>query len=176
MNQLKEVKINSEVVFSGNLLTVCRDSVRLPNQAQATREYVVHPGASAVVPIRDDGKIIMVRQYRYPLGKEVLEIPAGKLDSGETPQQCVIRELAEETGYQAAEITHLSSIYTTPGFTNEVIHLYVARQLTATKQHLDEDEFLAVEAYTPAELKALLQSGELADAKTVLALFQAGVL
>lgn len=173
---LKEECLTSKEVFSGKLLNVFLDTVLLPNGKQATREFIKHPGAVAVVPVCDDGKILLVRQFRYPTNKVLLEIPAGKLDMGEHPDECVVRELEEETGYLSKNIIKLTSIYTTPGFTDEVIHLYLARQLTKTSQNLDEDEFLNVEAYTPEEIKKMIGNGEINDAKSMLALLLSGIL
>ncbi|WP_378955553.1 NUDIX hydrolase [Pelosinus sp. sgz500959] len=175
MNHLIEKKLASEKVFEGNLLTVYCDKIQLPNGKEASREFIRHPGAIAVVPITNDGKIVLVRQYRYPTGKIMLEIPAGKLDKGELPDDCVLRELEEETGYVAQRIRKLSSIYTTPGFTDEVIHLYLADQLTLAKQCPDEDEFLDVEVYTKEEIKDMIAKGIINDGKSMLALLLAGI-
>jgi len=175
MNSLKEKELNSKLVFDGNLLKVYSNTVELPNGKEAGREYIKHPGAVAIVPITQDGKIILVRQYRYPTGKALLEIPAGKLDKGEKPVNCALRELEEETGYVAKTIQFLSSIYTTPGFTDEIIHLYVAEGLTFVKQNLDEDEFLNVEIYTKQEVKKMILDGRINDGKSMLALLLAGV-
>ncbi len=175
MSHLTEKFLKSEEVFTGNLLTVYCDQVELPNGKEASREFIRHPGAIAVVPVTNDGKIVLVRQYRYPVGKNMLEVPAGKLDKGEQPDQCVLRELEEETGYVAKNIRKLSSIYTTPGFTDEVIHLYIAEELTLAKQCPDEDEFLDVEIYTKEEIRAMIEDGTINDAKSMLALLLAGI-
>ena len=175
MNHLIEKFLDSKVVYDGNLLTVYCDKVQLPNGKEASREFIRHPGAVAVVPITPEGNIVLVRQYRYPVGKTMLEVPAGKLDKGEHPDECALRELEEETGYVAHSIKKLSSIYTTPGFTDEVIHLYVADQLTLSKQCPDEDEFLDVEIYTKEQVRAMIDDGTLNDAKSMLALLLAGI-
>ncbi|HEY3423695.1 MAG TPA: NUDIX hydrolase [Negativicutes bacterium] len=175
MDHLIEKFISSKVAFSGRILKVNTDTVQLPNGKEATREVVLHPGAIAVVPILDDGSIVLVRQYRYPVGVTLLEIPAGKLDAGENPDDCVLRELKEETGYIPGKIHKLASIFTTPGFTNEVIHLYVAEDLKLATQCLDEDEFIAVENYTREQVKAMLADGIINDAKTMLGLLLAGL-
>lgn len=174
MDHLTEKFIQSEVVFSGSLLTVYRDTVELPNGKTATRELIQHPGAVAVVPVRNDGKILLVRQYRYPVGRLTLEIPAGKLEQGEVPEDCAKRELEEETGYQAGKFRRLSSVLTTPGFTNELIHLYVAEDLVLTGQNPDEDEFIDVEAFSKEEIKTMIENGTLCDAKSLLGLLLAG--
>jgi len=175
MNSLTEKELSSKLVFDGNLLKVYSDKVELPNGKEGEREYIKHPGAVAVVPITESGKIILVRQYRYAAGKALLEIPAGKLDKGEKPEECALRELEEETGYVAKTLQKLSSIYTTPGFTNEIIHLYIAENLTFAKQKLDEDEFLNVEIYTKEEVKKMIMDGRINDSKSMLALLLAGV-
>ncbi|GBG55016.1 ADP-ribose pyrophosphatase [Sporomusaceae bacterium FL31] len=175
MNDLIEKFIKSEVVFEGNLLTVRRDTVELPNGKHATRELIQHPGAVAVVPIRNDGKILLVRQFRYPVDQLTLEIPAGKLDLGEEPDACAKRELEEETGYKAKKLRLLSSILTTPGFTNEVIHLYVAEDLVLAEQCPDEDEFIDVEVFTKEEIRKMIENGTICDAKSLLGLLLAGL-
>lgn len=175
MNDLVEKFIKSEVAFEGNLLTVRRDTVELPNGKHATRELIQHPGAVAVVPIRNDGKILLVRQFRYPVDQLTLEIPAGKLDPGEEPEACAKRELEEETGYKAKKLRLLSSILTTPGFTNEVIHLYLAEDLVLAEQCPDEDEFIDVEVFTKEEIKKMVENGTICDAKSLLGLLLAGL-
>lgn len=175
MSNLTEKFLDSKVVFNGNLLTVYCDKVELPNGKKAGREFIRHPGAVAVVPVTQEGNIVLVRQYRYPVGKTMLEVPAGKLDKGEHPDDCALRELEEETGYVAHNLRKLSSIYTTPGFTDEVIHLYLADQLTLAKQRPDEDEFLDVEVYTKEQIKDMIADGTIDDAKSMLALLLAGI-
>jgi len=175
MDDLKEKFRESKTVFAGKILTIRCDTVELPNGKEASRELVVHPGAVAVVPVRNDGKIILVRQYRYPIDKITLEIPAGKLDQGEEPDDCVRRELEEETGYKANTIRKLASVYTTPGFTNEIIHLYIAEDLIMTEQCPDEDEFLNAEAYTRSDIKKMIADGTINDAKSMLGLLLAGL-
>ena len=175
MSNLTEKFLESNVVYEGNLLTVYCDKVELPNGKEAGREFIRHPGAVAVVPVTPEGNIVLVRQYRYPVGKVMLEVPAGKLDKGEHPDDCARRELEEETGYVAHRIKRLSSIYTTPGFTDEVIHLYIAEQLTLAKQRPDEDEFLEVEVYTKEQIRVMINDGTINDAKSMLALLLAGI-
>jgi len=175
MSNLTEKFLDSKIVYDGNLLTVYCDKVELPNGKEAGREFIRHPGAVAVVPVTPEGNIVLVRQYRYPVGKVMLEVPAGKLDKGEHPDECAKRELEEETGYVAQTIKKLNSIYTTPGFTDEVIHLYIADNLTLAKQRPDEDEFLDVEVYTKEQIRIMLNDGTINDAKSMLALLLAGV-
>lgn len=167
---LIEEKVSSEDVFDGNLLHVKKDTVRLPNGNIAYREWIKHPGASAVVPVTPEGRLIFVRQYRYPIQQVTLEIPAGKLDAeGEDTLDCAKRELSEETGYQAEKYTFLTKLATTVGFSNEFIYIYAAEGLTAGRQHPDEDEFINVCTLTMDEAMAKIRSGEICDAKSVTA-------
>lgn len=167
---LDETFISSKVAFAGRLLKVNIDTVTLPNGRETTRELIHHPGAVAVVPILDDGSMVFVKQYRYPLGTVLYEIPAGKLDPDEDPDVCARRELSEETGYSAREWQKLTSIVTTPGFTDEVIHLYAAHGLEKHVQHTDEDEFIDVVALTPQQVKQMVLEGTIYDSKTLSAL------
>ncbi len=167
---LDETFISSKVAFAGRLLKVNIDTVTLPNGRETTRELIHHPGAVAVVPILDDGSMVFVKQYRYPLGTVLYEIPAGKLDPDEDPDVCARRELSEETGYSAREWQKLTSIVTTPGFTDEVIHLYAAHGLEKHAQHTDEDEFIDVVALTPQQVKQMVLEGTIYDSKTLSAL------
>lgn len=178
--QLDEIYVDgsNEEIFSGRLLKVQRDHVTLPNGNDTTREYIRHPGAVAIVPLLADGRVVLVKQCRYPLRTLLWEIPAGKLDHGEAedPDECARRELSEETGYEAQSWQRLLSIATTPGFSDEIIHLYKAWNLQKFVQHTDEDEFIGVQAFTPQQLRAMVAAGELYDAKTLCALYAAGVL
>lgn len=173
LKNLREEKVRQETIFQGRLLQVNRDSVRLPNGVEATREVVIHPGAVAIVAL-DGEELLLVKQYRYPIDQETLEIPAGKLEPGEAPESCAQRELREETGYQG-KLTYLGPFYSTPGFSNEVIHLYSAQDLVWAPLSADEDEFLGVERIPWAEAVRKAQQGEFQDAKTALGiLIQAG--
>ncbi|NLP41147.1 MAG: NUDIX hydrolase [Veillonellaceae bacterium] len=174
MEHLTEKFISAEKIYDGKILKVHRDTVMLPNNREATREVVDHPGAVAVVPILDDGRIVLVKQFRYPIGKVTLEIPAGKLDNNEDPEECVARELREETGYVAKQMIKLTSIYTAPGFTNEIIHLYIARDLVKKEVCPDEDEFVDVEIYTPSDINTMINNSTITDAKTLIGLLLAG--
>jgi NTP pyrophosphohydrolases including oxidative damage repair enzymes len=174
MQKLTEQQIASKTVFAGKILTISLDTVTLPNGKEATREVVRHPGAVAVVPVTAAGEVVLVRQYRYPVALELLEVPAGKLDKGEQPEACARRELEEETGYRAGTIEHLGTFYTTPGFSDEIMHLYLARDLTQTAQNLDGDEFINIEYYSADKIKALLAAKRIVDAKTLVGLKLAG--
>ena len=168
---LIEKKISSEAIFDGVLLHVKRDTVKLPNGKEATREWIKHPGASSVIPLLPDGRIILVRQYRYPIDAVTLEVPAGKLDApDEDPLVCAERELSEETGYTAEHITKLTTIATTVGCSNEKIHLYAAEGLTPGKQHTDEDEFINVVKVPLEEAVAMATDGRIVDAKSVISI------
>lgn len=167
---LRESPLDTEQVFAGRLLDVRRDHVRLPNGDTATREYIVHPGAVMIVPMLDDGRLVVERQFRYPLARVMLEFPAGKLETGEPVLQCAIRELAEETGYRAAEWARAGVLHNAIAYSNEGIEVWFARGLTPGAQLLDDGEFLDVETATFDELLAAAQRGDLTDAKTLIGL------
>lgn len=165
---LIETKISSEDVYDGVLLHVKKDTVKLPNGKEATREWIRHPGAASVIPLLPDGRIVLVRQYRYPVQKVTLEVPAGKLDSpDEDPLDCAVRELKEETGYTAGKIEKLTMIATTVGFSNEKIYLYAAQDLSAGEQCPDEDEFINTVKVPLAEAVRMVEEGKIYDAKSV---------
>lgn len=173
IENLREECLHEETVFEGRMIRLNRDIVRLPNGVETTREVVRHPGAVALVALAGD-ELLLVRQYRYPIDQETLEIPAGKIDPGETPEVCANRELREETGYQGT-LTHLGTFYSTPGFTDEIMHLYCARDLIWAPLTADEDEFLRVVRIPWGEALRKAQNGEFNDAKTILGiLMQAG--
>jgi len=167
---LVEKKISSENVFDGVLLHVRKDEVELPNGHKSTREWIKHPGASSVIPLLPDNQIILVKQYRYPMGCVTLEVPAGKLDGDEDPIICAERELSEETGYTAEKIWKLTTIATTVGFSNEVIHLYAATNLTAGKQHPDEDEFINTVKIPLTAAVQMVESGKIIDCKSIISI------
>jgi ADP-ribose pyrophosphatase len=167
---LREHCVESAAVYSGSFLKVKRDVVRMPDGARATREYIVHPGAVMIVPLLDDGRLLMERQFRYPMGRAMLEFPAGKLDAGEKPLVCAQRELLEETGYSAAEWAYAGVLHNAIAYSDEGIEIFFARGLKAGKQSLDEGEFLDIVTHTVAELDALAASGAMTDAKTLIGL------
>ena len=168
---LVEKKISSENVFDGVLLHVRKDEVELPNGHKAVREWIQHPGASSIIPLLPDNQIILVKQFRYPVGQVTLEVPAGKLDKvDEDPIVCAERELSEETGYTAGKIWKLTTIATTVGFTNEVIHLYAAKDLTPGKQHPDDDEFINTVKVPLTAALQLVESGKIIDAKSIISI------
>ncbi|MGG0716614.1 NUDIX hydrolase [Robertmurraya massiliosenegalensis] len=172
MKSLEEKTIKSEPIFSGRIIRVQVDEVELPNGKTSTREIVKHPGAVAVLPITDDGKIVMVEQYRKPMDKVLVEVPAGKLEKGEEPAYTAERELEEETGYECQSLEWLISFYTSPGFADEVVHVYVAKGLTKKENaaSLDEDEFVNVLEVTLEEAIELVKEQRVYDAKTAYAI------
>ncbi|MFO1315939.1 MAG: NUDIX hydrolase [Burkholderiales bacterium] len=170
-SHLVETGLASEVVFSGKLLEVRRDRIRLPDGNDATREFVVHPGAVLVVPVLDDGRLVLERQFRYPVRRVMLEFPAGKIDAGETPLATAQRELVEEAGYTAQKWKKLGTIHPEIGYSTEFIDVYEATGLAHVGQKLDHGEFLDVIAMSEDELLATYDCGGLTDGKTIAALF-----
>jgi ADP-ribose pyrophosphatase len=169
-NKFEEVTIRTEPIFQGKVISLQVDHVRLPNGETATREIIRHPGAVAVLALLGD-KMLVVEQYRKPLGKSQVEIPAGKLEKGEDPLEAARRELEEETGYRCGSIRHLSSFYTSPGFADEILHLYVSEQIVPGVASPDEDEFLECEAITLEQAQQYMREQRISDAKTVTAVY-----
>jgi len=167
---LRERRIDGKQVYAGALLDVRRDRARLPDGKEAVREYIVHPGAVLVVPVRDDGRIVVERQYRYPHDRAFLEFPAGKLDPGESALATGVRELAEETGYRATVWTRLGIVHPVISYSTEAIELYAARRLVHVGACLDAGEFLEIVDCSEAELYAAIEEERVTDAKTVAAL------
>lgn len=168
--QLAEVCVEARQVYQGHFLDVRRDLVRLPDGGQATREYIRHPGAVMIVPLLNDGRLLMERQFRYPMGRVMLEFPAGKLDPGEAPMACARRELQEETGYSAGEWAYAGLMHNAIAYSDEAIHICFARQLRQGRQQLDPGEFLELSHCSVDELDAMAARGELTDAKTLVGL------
>ncbi len=167
MKDLAEHCISTEQVFDGALLKVHRDTVRLPDGSSGGREYIRHPGAVAIVPLFDDGRVLLERQFRYPHGREFIELPAGKLEPGEPHLDTAKRELLEETGYVAAEWTRLGVIHTAIAYTDEAIELFVARKLALRQRSLDQGEFLEIFTAPFDEAGAIVRDGRITDAKSV---------
>jgi ADP-ribose pyrophosphatase len=170
LKDLTEHFVSGELVYDGKLLKVHRDAVRLPDGSPGTREYIKHPGAVAIVPLFDDGRVLLERQFRYPHHREFVEVPAGKVDPGEPHLETAKRELLEETGYVAAEWTRIGVIHTAIAYTDEAIEIFLARKLEKRERNLDAGEFLEVFAVPFAEALAMIGDGRITDAKTVSAL------
>ncbi|MDI6602170.1 MAG: NUDIX hydrolase [Thermoanaerobacteraceae bacterium] len=163
----KEITINSRRIYDGRIINLRIDDVLLPNGNVAGREIVEHKGAVAIIPITRDKKLVMVKQYRKPAEEELWEIPAGKLEQGESPDECARRELEEETGY-TGKMVKIFEFYTSPGFSNEYMYMYIATNLVHGLQHLDPDELLDIQEFNMDELKRMLVSGMIKDAKTLI--------
>lgn len=167
---LTEHTIASESPWQGGFLKVRRDTVRLPDGSQATREFLQHNGAVMVVPILDDGRLVLERQHRHPLGRTLIEFPAGKIDPGEAPFRCAMRELEEETGYRAAEWVRACVLHNAPAYSTEGIEIWFARGLAAGAHRRDAGEFIEVFEASEAELAAMVGRGDITDAKTMIGL------
>lgn len=166
-SHLVEQLVESETLHQGGFLTLKRDTVRLPNGAQSTRDYVVHPGAVVVIPLLDNGHVLLERQYRHPVGRVMIELPAGKLDAGEDPFVCGQRELLEETGYTASEWHFAGKIHLAIGYSTEILYAYFATGLQAGTRQLDDGEFLDVFSMPVAEFLESCRDGRITDAKTL---------
>ena len=174
MSNLYEKQISREEIFRGVALHVVRDKILLPDGSSSVREISLHNGAAAVLPLLSDGRVIMVRQYRYAHGRVMLEIPAGKLDTADEPHlDAAKRELIEETGAVAETYTYLGSIAPSPALLNEVIHIYMAENISIGESHLDTGEFLDVELFDLEELHRMVMNGEITDSKTQIAILKA---
>lgn len=163
----------SEKIFTGRIFAVERDRLREANGLEVEREVVRHPGGAGALPLLDNGDVVLVRQYRHPARQGLLEIPAGRLDPGETPEQCVRREIAEEIGFRPGIIRHLSSFYSTPGFCEEMLHVFLAEDLTPVPRRPDHDEVIEVLRLPLKAAIEMIRSGEMVDAKTIIALLLA---
>lgn len=161
--------LKSDILFKGKVFDLKVDEIEYDSTGnKGRREVALHPGGAVVIAITDENKIIMVRQFRYPFQQWVLELPAGKLDEGENPQLCASRELTEETGYRAEKITKLGHIYTTPGFCNEILHIYLAENLIPGEHAREEgEEGMEVFEFTIEEIKNMIRKGEIVDAKSI---------
>ena len=171
--ELHEKKIDSKNLFTGKIIKLYLDNVMLPNKKITTREKVSHPGAVGIVPVNKKSKLVLVEQYRYPVESTLMEIPAGKLDKGEDPADCAGRELHEEIGATGGKLIHLVSFYTSPGFSDEILHLYLATDFERKENNLDEDEFLHVYEIDLEKAVSLIKKGKIMDAKTIIGIFLA---
>ena len=172
-HKLVEKKISSKEVFKGKLLHVFSDVVHLPDGTESVREYIRHPGAAAVLPVFENGQVMMVRQFRYPLGQIFYEVPAGKIDPGEDPDVTVKRELKEETGLTCGHYQYLGAFYPSIGYTDEIIHLYAAWDITTYEQRVDEDEFLIRERVPFSTAVEMVHNGEISDGKSMVTILRA---
>lgn len=172
MKKFEEKTTKTEKIFDGKIISVQVDDVLLPDGNKSKREIVKHPGAVAIIPVTSDGKIIFVEQYRKPLERSIIEIPAGKIEPNEDPTVTAIRELEEETGYTTKSIQHISSFYTSPGFADELIHLYYTEELIQLEEMVqgDEDEFIQLMTLTLEEAEQYIVEKKIYDAKTMLAI------
>lgn len=171
MRKAEELKrLDRKLIHKGTIIEYYRDTIAIPNGNVDEYDFIGHKGAAAVVPVTEDGKILMVRQWRNALDRFTLEIPAGGLNPGESMKEAAARELEEETGYRSDELSLLITVRTTVAFCNEKIEIYLARNLMPTCQHLDEDEFIDVKAYDVEELCAMIYAGQIEDSKTISAI------
>lgn len=168
-----EKNLSTKEIYRGRIIYVHVDQVELPDGTKGQREIVEHSGGVAIIPVDGDGNVYCVRQYRYAVGEHVLEVPAGKLNDGEQPIDCAVRELSEETGFAAGDLIPLGSFYPSPGYCMERIYIYLATKLKKGRAHLDEGEFLDVEKYPLDTLADMVMKDEIDDAKTVIAILKA---
>lgn len=168
-----EQKIDGEYKYKGIIVNVRMDNAKLFNGKTVRREVVEHPGGVCILPVDSDNCCYMVRQYRYPVGRSMLEAPAGKLEYGEDPEECAARELSEETGFDSGKLVYLGRFYTSPGISTECLHIYLALDLKKGSMHLDEDEFLNVEKHSLSSLLKMVMNGEIQDGKTATAILKA---
>lgn len=168
----EEKTLSSQRIYDGQILSLRVDRILLENGQQAVREVIDHQGAAGIVAFDEDGKLLMVRQYRYPVEQELLELPAGKIDPGETPLQCAARELEEETGYKAQKLIALGRVYPAAAYDVELVHLFYAEGLTPAQQKLDEDEFLSVEHVDFDEAVRMVLEDEILDSKTQIGILK----
>ena len=173
---LKEDTVSSELIFDGKVVKLYKDKAELEDGSIVSRELIRHPGGMCVVPLDDEGNVYMVRQFRYPFQTQLIEIPAGKLEYGEDQRQCGLRELKEEAGAECAKFTYLGKLYPTVAYDSEVIHMYLAQDLSFGEQHLDDDEFLDVFKVPFDKAVEMVMNGEILDSKTQLAILKTKLL
>ena len=168
---LREQKLDGKLAYDGSFLRVQKDRITLPDGKVTTREYIRHPGAVVIVPLLDDGSVLLERQFRYPLDRVFIEFPAGKIDAGEDPLLCAQRELREETGYTASSWRHLCTIHNAIAYSDEHLEIYLARGLVAGPASLDDGEFLDTFTARPEEILAWVRNGQITDVKTIIGAF-----
>ncbi|MEX0771282.1 MAG: NUDIX hydrolase [Balneolaceae bacterium] len=166
-NQLLESTLHSREIFKGKLLHVFKDQVKLPDETESSREWIKHPGACAILPVFRDGSIMLIRQFRYPVKQIFYEVPAGKIDPGESPVTTAIRETKEETGLKAGSIEYVGHFYPAIGYSDEIIHIYVAWDLIQLDQQSDDDEFVINVRIPFSEALSMIQNNEISDSKTI---------
>ena len=167
---MKETTVSSDLIYTGKTIQLRVDTVEVPNKGYQKREIIEHKGAVAIVAITNDNKVVLVKQYRKAIEKEIYELPAGKIEIGETPLECAIRELKEETGYSVDSLKLIHKYYTTPGFSNQLVFIYLAKNLIPGESHLEEDEFLEVYEIDREEAYNMVINNEICDSKTVIGL------
>ena len=167
---MKETTVSSDLIYTGKTIQLRVDTVEVPNKGYQKREIIEHKGAVAIVAITDDNKVVLVKQYRKAIEKELYELPAGKIEIGETPLECAIRELKEETGYSVDSLKLIHKYYTTPGFSNQLVFIYLAKNLIPGESHLEEDEFLEVYEIDREEAYNMVINNEICDSKTAIGL------
>lgn len=168
MSDLKETTLSSKGVFTGGLLDVRVDEVRLPNGKTSTREWIKHPGAAVMIPVLPDGKIGLIRHFRYPVQEELIELPAGKFNSGEEPEKCALRELEEEIGYRAGKLTFIANIHPAVGFASEKMWVFLAEDLEKSEKSPDPDEFVKLLPTTLEKAVRMVWEGQITDGKTII--------
>lgn len=173
MSKLKETQLSTKQIYRGILLDVRRDEVSLPNGKTSTREWIKHPGAACMIPVLPDGKIALIKQYRYPVQAEMIELPAGKLDARETPEVCARRELEEEIGYSAGKLTFVCNIHPAVGFASEKMWIYLAEDLTKTIENTDPDEFVELMPTLLEDALNMVWEGIITDVKTIIGILWA---
>ena len=170
-SHLRETRIDGELAYDGHFLKVSRDRIRLPDGSESRREFIRHPGAVVILPLLDDGRVLLERQYRYPNDRVFIEFPAGKIDPGELPLATARRELEEETGYTATEWNFVCTIHNAIAYSDEHLEIFLARGLTEGEARLDEGEFLELFTATIPELLEMVRKGEITDVKTIIGTF-----
>ena len=173
MSELKESTISSKKVYDGNFLDVRKDIVNLPDGKTSTREWINHPGAACIIPLMPNGKLALIKQYRYPVKSIMIELPAGKIDAGENPETCALRELEEEIGFSAGKLTFVSKIYPAIGFANEEMSIFLAENLSKSEKNTDHDEFIELLPTTVEDAVCMVWDRKITDVKTIIGILWA---
>ena len=166
-DSIPEPVLSSEIVYNGKIVKLARKQIRMNNGKTTVREVIEHPGSVAIVPLLDDRRIVLIRQFRLATGSFIWEIPAGTLEKDESPEACAKRELEEETGFQCGSLDPLFNCYLAPGYSTELMHLYLARDLKKTTQHIEEDEIITIHEVSPNEALQMIGRGDIRDSKTI---------